>query len=168
MEEILHQFGFNGGLFVAQIINFLILAFLFKKFLYASLLKMLDERKKKIEQGLKDSEKAAIALSSANAEREKILNAASTESQAMIEDTKKAAEQIKEEILADARTNAEKIIAEAKKQSELEMERMRKEASTMSLALSKSILNTVIKGLFTKEQQAEVMKKGLKEIERHG
>lgn len=168
MGEILHQFGFNAGLFVAQIINFLILAFLFKKFLYSSLLEMLEKRKKKIEQGLKDSEKAALALENAQAEKEKILSDASKESQKIIEDTKKSAEELKSQILESARVDAEKIITEAKKQSELEMERMRKQAGDMSLKLSKKILDRVITDLFSKADQEKLIQKGLQEIEKNG
>ncbi len=168
MEHILEQFGFNWGLFIAQIINFLILAFLFKKFLYSSLLEMIDKRRKTIEQGLKDSEKAALALESAQSEKDVILKQAAQESQAIIEETKKTADSLKEEILLTARTEAEKIITDAKKQSEIEMEKMKKEAATMSLALSKAVLDKVVTDLFSKSEKETVIKKGLERIQKNG
>jgi F-type H+-transporting ATPase subunit b len=166
--EILNEFGFNAGLFFAQIVNFLILAFVFKRFLYKPLLKVLDDRKKTIEKGITDSEKAAKALASAEEERSDILHNASKESQRIIDDTKKSAETIKEEILESARTDAEKIMSDAKRQSNLEMERMRKEAQNMSLQLSKTILERVIVQIFSKEEQEKLIKKGLQEIEKNG
>jgi F-type H+-transporting ATPase subunit b len=166
--EILNEFGFNAGLFFAQIVNFLILAFVFKRFLYKPLLKVLNDRKNTIAKGIEDSEKAAKALATAEEEKSDILHKASKESQKIIEDTKKSAEAIKEEILNSARTDADKLMAEAKKQSELEMDKMRKEAQHMSLQLSKTILERVIVQMFSKEEQEKLIKKGLQEIEKNG
>jgi F-type H+-transporting ATPase subunit b len=166
--EILNEFGFNTGLFLAQIVNFLILAFVFKKFLYKPILKVLEDRKKAIAKGIKESEEASAALASAEDERTKILQTASKESQKIIDETKKSAEEIRSQILESAQKDAEKMVAEAKKQSEMEMDRMRKEASDMSLQLSKSILERVITQLFSKSEQEILIKKGLQEIERNG
>jgi F-type H+-transporting ATPase subunit b len=166
--EILNEFGFNAGLFFAQIVNFLILAFVFKKFLYKPLLKVLNDRKNTIEKGIKDSEEAAKALATAEEEKSLILHKASKESQKIIDDTKKSAETLKEEILNSARSEAEKVMTEAKKQSELEMDKMRKEAQNMSLQLSKTILEKVITQMFSKDEQVKLIKKGLQEIEKNG
>lgn len=166
--EILQKFGFDTGLFLAQVVNFLILAFVFKKFLYKPILKTLETRRKKIAQGIADAEKAEIAKQAAEQERDRIIKEATTEAQKIIDDMRKHAEEMRTEILEEARTDADKIIATAKEQSDLEMERMRKEAGSMSLTLSKSILNHVLSQLFTKDEQAKIMKKGLKEIETNG
>lgn len=166
--EILGKFGFDLGLFFAQIVNFLILAFVFQKFMYKPLLKMLHDRRRKIADGLADAEKAAIAREEAEKEREKIVAAATTEAQQIIDDTKKHAEVVREEVLSKAREESEKIITNAKSQSKLEMERMRKEAGSMSLSLSKSILSNVVKQLFSKSEQETLIQKGVKEIEKNG
>jgi F-type H+-transporting ATPase subunit b len=166
--DILGKFGFEWGLFLAQIVNFLILAYLFQRFLYKPLLKTLKDRREKIAEGLSDAEKATLAKEAAESEKSKIIKAAAAEAQKIIDDTKKQGEVIREEILSKAREDADKIMATAKEQSNLEMERMRKEAGNMSLTLSKSILENVIKGLFDKNEQSELVKKGLKEIEKNG
>ena len=44
--EILNNFGFQPTLFIAQIVNFLILAYVFKRFLYKPILKTLKDRQK--------------------------------------------------------------------------------------------------------------------------
>lgn len=166
--EILNEFGFNGGLFMAQVVNFLILAFVFKKFLYKPILKVLDSRRKTIAKGLADSEKATAALASAEDERNKVLKETAKESQKILDETKRTAEALRSEILEQAKTDAEKIIKEAKEQSNLEMERMRKEAATMSLTLSKSILDKVVSQIFSKSEKELIMKKGLEEIKKNG
>ena len=55
--EIIKQFGINPILLAAQVVNFIVLLFIFKKLLYKPILKVLDERKKKIEER-KEKEKA--------------------------------------------------------------------------------------------------------------
>lgn len=166
--EILNEFGFNLELFIAQIVNFLILAFIFKKFLYKPILKVLADRRKTIAQGIADSEKAATALATAEEERNKILKEAAKESQKIIDETKKTADTLRTQILDQAKSDAEKIMKEAKEQSNLEMERMRKEAATMSLTLSKSILDRVVSQIFSKSEKESIVKKGLQEIEKNG
>ena len=60
--ELLNEFGFNPPLFIAQIINFLILSFFFKLLLYKPILKMIKDRQNTIGKGLTDAENARVAL----------------------------------------------------------------------------------------------------------
>src|SRR3989344_2501397 len=71
--EILKNFGFEPVFFTAQIINFLILFFVFKRFLYKPILKILKDRTNAIEKGLRDTESARVALEEAEAQKEKII-----------------------------------------------------------------------------------------------
>ena len=71
--EIIQKFGLEARLFLFQLVNFLIIVFVLKKFLFAPLKKMLDERKRKIEQSLQDAENAKIILGNAAEEKKKIL-----------------------------------------------------------------------------------------------
>ncbi len=60
--EILNNFGFEPILFVAQIVNFVIIYLLLKKFLYKPVLKLLKERRDIITKGLKQAEESARLL----------------------------------------------------------------------------------------------------------
>ena len=51
--------GFNLPALIAQLINFLLLLLIFRVLLYKPLLKMLDERKKRIQEGLDASDEAS-------------------------------------------------------------------------------------------------------------
>ncbi len=165
--EILNQFGFSPILFFGQIVNFLILAFIFKKFLYKPILKTLNERKKKIAKGLKDAEEAAEALSHAESEKEVILVKASKEAEKILDDTKKAAEEMRDEILTGARSDADKIITSAKAQVDAQMEEMEKRAKKASLDNSVAILEKVLDSLFTKDERKKIMDKNMKVLEAH-
>ena len=73
LKDILNLFGLEGKLFIAQIINFAILLFILKKFLYEPIAKMMEERKAKIKQGLDDAEKAKKTLLEADSKKILIL-----------------------------------------------------------------------------------------------
>src|SRR5581483_10771761 len=101
--ELFRDFGFEPTLFFAQIINFLILAYVFKRFLYKPILKVLKDREHKIKQGLKDADQAAADRQNAEAERERIIKQAGVEAEKILTETKKTAEEMKNQILEQTR-----------------------------------------------------------------
>ena len=119
--EILKNFGFEPVFFTAQIINFLILFFVFKRFLYKPILKILKDRTNAIEKGLRDTESARVALEEAEAQKDKIIAAAAEEAEKIIKETKTNAHVIREELFGKSREEAEKIIAQAHDAALLEL-----------------------------------------------
>ncbi len=108
--DILSQFGVNPLLLAAQVVNFLILLFVLKKFLYGPILKVLEKRKLTIEQSLKHAEEIEqklVAISEeeekrlikASQEGEKIIKQASESSVAIIDESRKKAEAVYQKIL---------------------------------------------------------------------
>lgn len=108
--EALDSLGIDWKLFIAQVVNFLILLFILSKLLYKPLLKLFDERSKKIEQGLKDAEISSKNLEQAEKEAEKIRQNAYKEANELLANSKKEAEEQTKAIIADAHKEAEKII----------------------------------------------------------
>lgn len=165
--EILNQFGFEPLLFFGQIVNFLILAFIFKKFLYKPILKTLKDREHKISKGLKDAEGASLALTNAENEKDKILTKASKEAEKILDDTKTASETLRAEILSKAKEEADKIITAAKKEVDTQMDEMEKRAKKASLDNSVAILEKVLDNLFTKEEKKKILDKNMKTLTEH-
>lgn len=164
--EILGNFGFKPELFIAQIVNFLILAYVFKRFLYKPILKVLREREEKIKQSLEDAEKATEALARAEEERDEIIKKATKEAEKIINQTREGAEKIKEDILSDAKSESDRIIKETRAQAKLEMEKIEKLARSTSLAMSQKILEEVIQTLLSREEKEKVIKKGFEQIKK--
>ena len=162
--EILHQFGFDLKLFIAQIVNFLILAYIFKRFLYKPILNIFKEREEKIKAGLENAEKAKEALDNAKLDREAMLRETKTEANAIIENTKKMAEDMRQEFAAKSKAESERIVAEAKVQAQSEMKKVEKEVKNMSLDLSQKLLNEVIGKLFTEEEKQKILSRAVESI----
>ncbi len=165
--EILDQFGFDIKLFVAQIVNFLVIAYVFKRFLYKPLLAILEKRKSTIKKGLLDAEKAEKALSEAEEKKDAILAKAGKEAERLINEAKNQATSARELMLEDTKKEIATMMEATKIQIELEKENFKKEAKNLSLELSRQILSTTIESLFDKKEQDTLIKKGITKIKSH-
>ncbi len=165
--EILKNFGFEPGFFIAQIVNFLILAFVFKKYLYKPLLKVLNDRQEKIKTGLDEANQAHEALEKANVERDQLLQEAAREAEKILIETKAASEKIKEDMLSESKKAAEKILSAASNQAKLEIERIQKESKNLALDISKKVLDKVIEDMFTKEEKDKILKRNIQRLKKY-
>ena len=163
--QLFKDFGFEPTFFVAQIINFLILAFVFKKFLYKPVLSVLKKRQKQIAQGIEDAQKAAEELEKANEKHDKILKDASAEADKILAEAKADAESTRDKILSDAHANAEKIIAEARITGAAEREKMLSEAKDAAVMISRKMLERIVDDLFTKEEKEKIIARDIKKLE---
>lgn len=167
MEKLLQNFGFDQTFFVAQIINFLILAFLFKRYLYKPILKVLKDREKKIADGLADAEKANLALAEADARKDEIIAAATSEGEKIIEETKRNAGELRDSLNAASKKEADRIVQDAKAAVQSEFDRAQHLAEETSLDLSKKILDRILSEIFTKEEKEKIIKRNIKVLEKH-
>jgi F-type H+-transporting ATPase subunit b len=122
--DALNSLGIDWKLLLAQIINFLILFLILRKFLFAPIVKMLGERKDKIAKGLKDAQSAQERLDEASAEAKKVVSKAMHEAQTIIASAKKEAEDQKNKIIAEAQEKATKTIQEAKERAKAEEDKL--------------------------------------------
>jgi F-type H+-transporting ATPase subunit b len=114
------KLGINLPGLIAQFINFGILlvafTFVFKKFVFP----MMDERKKRIEEGMQASEDAKRRLAEAQTEVSAEMLRARQEAQALIAQSQQTATRMAEEARGVARTEAEQIIERARAEIQLE------------------------------------------------
>ena len=131
MSEIFTTFGIEWKLLLINAINFGILLLGLWYFLYAPMMRMLEARREKVAQGVKDAEKAAEELHAVEAARAAKLAAAGKEADDIVSHARKsgsdktkelvnAAEAASATILRDAESQAkelkEKAIAESKQE----------------------------------------------------
>lgn len=161
--EILNQFGVNPILLAAQVVNFLILLFILKRFLYKPILQVLEQRKQKIEESLKNAEEIEKRLQETNEEVEKTLAKALQEGQKIIDESKKTGVQIMEDskqTAAEIIENAYKQAAEVQKAEYAKLEqRIRENAGQIvAIALEK------VTGQVLNKKQKEMIDKGMKNL----
>jgi len=142
--EALTSLGIDWKLLIAQIVNFLVLLVLLWKFLYNPLVKMLAERKKKIEQGLKDAEDARAQLEQTKNETRRLIATATSESEKIVKSAKQEMELETKHKLDETQKRAEEILTSAKKQAQDEQKKIvdkaKKEISDLAIQISEKIL----------------------------
>ncbi len=140
--------GINGPFLISQIVNFLILFAALYFLLWKRVLKMLDERKQRIAQGLADAEQARKDRERAEAEYQERIRQAEEEREEILAKAAREGEQAKEKILAEARSEAERIIAEARAEIERERQEMlaelRGQVATLAIAVSNKIIGEAL------------------------
>ncbi len=108
------------GTLIVQMIVFLILVWFTMKFVWPPITAALDERAKKIADGLSAADKAKADLAAANQRVEQQLSAARDDAAKRLADAERLAQQIVEEAKGRANEEAAKIIAAARAEAEQE------------------------------------------------
>ena len=168
LTNILNLFGLESKLFIAQIINFVILLIILKVFLYKPIAKMLEDRKAKIKQGLDDAENAKKVLIDADNQKILILKEAKVDADKILENTKVSSENYKQKSTEDAKKQAAEIVDNAKKQAQDEFIKASKQVGAMSVDLSKKIVAKILSEIFTEEDKNTVLSKAVEKIEQGG
>ena len=125
--------------FILQMIVFLILVWFTMKFIWPPITAALDERAKKIADGLSAADKAKAELSAANQRVEQQLSAARTDATKRLADAERLGQQLVEEAKARATDEGNKIIAAAKVEAG-------QEASKARDALRDQVAGLAVKG----------------------
>ena len=164
--EIFKNFGFDPILLIAQIVNFLIILFLLKKFLYKPVLDMLKKRKDDIEKGVRDAEEGRLTLEKALEEEKKILRKAQEQSKKIIDDASTQAVLIANDIEQNSRKQAEKILADTKIQIAQESKEAEKRLAQDVSKLSIEFLSTSLKEIFGEKEEKLIIEKTIKRLKK--
>ena len=129
---------------IAQFVVFFILAGFTMKFVWPPLIKALDERAKKIADGLAAADRGKADLAAAEKRVQAELSSARDEGQKRVGDAEKRAQLIIEEAKKTAAEEAARIIANAKADAEQQVnkarEELRGEVATLAVKGAEQIL----------------------------
>jgi F-type H+-transporting ATPase subunit b len=112
-----------NGTLIAQLVIFLLVLFILYRLAWGPLLRILNERRARIAQGVEATQKALQELEAAEKERQAKLDEARREAQAILDRIAKQGEDLRKELEAKAREQAEGLIAKAR--AEIEQERQK-------------------------------------------
>ena len=136
------SFGFDVRIFFSQVISFVIVALLLKKFAYKPILGVLEERRQRIAEGLLNAEKIKQQLAEAEQRYQEILAKGNSEAQKMIDEARASAGVIAERKQQEAIVAAEQLLAKAREASVLEHERT---MSQLKRELGRLVVDTTAK-----------------------
>jgi F-type H+-transporting ATPase subunit b len=124
MESLIQNLGINWKLLAAQMVNFFILLWLLKRFLYGPIIELLARRREAVEKSAGDVENIKEQLAGIETKRQEELDRARKEAGAIVEEARKAAKERGEELMKETEKRVEKIVAEAKRHIEEERVKM--------------------------------------------
>jgi F-type H+-transporting ATPase subunit b len=164
--ELIQEFGVNPVLLTAQIVNFLIIAYVLKRYLYVPVLELLKKREQTIKQGQDDAAEAAKLLAKAEEKERDMLKKAQTEAKAIIEAAKlqQADMLAKAEIATQAQADA--MLQEARASIAYEVKETEKRLAEHVSGLAIAFLQKSISGIFTEKEQDAIMANALTQIKK--
>ena len=127
-QNIADQFGVNWPMFIAQAVNFTLVAFVIYRFGFKGILSTIKEREKQISDSLKHAEKIKLQLEETEKKQKETLQEASIEAKKTVAGAQEQAKSYAEAQKEDARKQAEEIVAKAKESMELEREQVLNDA----------------------------------------
>ena len=136
----------NLSEFIPALIAFLVIWVVLAKFAWPMIVGMLDKRQETIKNNLDEAEAAKIEAQRSLEEYKQQLAEARREAAGIVDEARRAGEQVKADITAQAQAQADEMIAKAKKSIEKE-----KQAAIADLQSSVADLSVAVAGRFIGE-----------------
>jgi len=163
MDKLINDFSF--GLFFWQLIIFVGLILLLRKFAWKPILDAVNEREEGIRTALLSAENARNEMQNLQADNQRILQEARMERDALL----KEAREMKEKMISDSKNEAQavgqKMIEQAKAAIESEknaaMAELKSQVSSLSLEIAEKLLKDE---LSNKEAQTKLVEKMLGDV----
>ena len=147
-----------------QMINFGVILFVFFKFLYKPILKVLDQRSERIDEGLLAAQRNLEEKEKLEEFKKAELLKAEMQAQKIIEDTRVEAQVLAQKLLAEAKAQAE---ASIKKDEAAFLAKMADEESRLSARLSDLVMITtksLLKDSLTLEHQQSIIDNQIRQL----
>lgn len=164
VTETARAFGISWPLFISQVISFSIVAFLLHRFAYKPILRVLEERRQRIAEGLANAEKIREELARTEAARLDVLEGANRRANELIEEARAAAARLQEQESQKAIATAEQIIARAREAAAADHARMLAELRREVGRLVAETTGRVAGKILTSEDQRRLIEETNREL----
>jgi F-type H+-transporting ATPase subunit b len=141
MAQLFATFGVNWKLLLIQAVNFGLLLLALRYFLYGPIMRIIDERRGKIAEGVRAAEAADQRLANAKTEADGIVGDAAHQAEGLVATARSSASDRAQEIVKAAEAKAESVLKdasvraeEAKRQALAESEREIAKAAMLAAA----------------------------------
>jgi len=162
MEKLINDFSF--GLFFWQIILFVLLLLLLKKFAWKPILEALDSREEGIQNALDEADKARQEMVDLKSSNDKILKEARLERDGLLKDARMIKDKMISEAKDEANIQSNKIIEQARTAIENEklaaITELKNQVAELSIGIAENIMQDE---LSNKGKQISLIEKMLNE-----
>ncbi len=164
IKQVLSSFGVSWPSFLASLANFVILLAILQRFAYKPLLQVLDERRRKIAESMKQTEQIREELARTQAAREELLAKANEAAQRMIDEARLAADKFRDQKLSEALLSAQETLRKAQEAGRQEREKIMADLRREMVGLVVATTAKVAGRILTAEDQKRLADETLKEL----
>ncbi|MGB5418767.1 F0F1 ATP synthase subunit B [Algibacter sp.] len=162
MDKLINEFSI--GLFFWQLVLFIGLVLLLRKFAWKPILDAVEKREDGIKDALDAAEKAKLEMTNLQADNEKLLKEARAERETMLKEARDIKNKTIEDAKGEAQAQANKIIAQAQAAIESEkkaaMAELKNHVAGLSLEIAEKVVRTE---LSNKDKQLKLVETMLAE-----
>jgi len=163
MGDLFTELGINVPVLLTQIVTFVLLLVLLRFLAYKPIMRMLDERSRRIKESMEQAEELKKQTAGAQEEIKKQLEQASREGQERIARALKAGEDVKQKAQADAKKEAEALVGRARSEIQRERDEAIGEVRREFADLTVLAAGKVIEKSLDREEHRELIEKVLEE-----
>lgn len=160
----LANIGFDWKVALANLVNFLIIFYLLKRFVFSKMQSTLDARKQKIADGLEHAQKAETAKVMAEEEKKQTLEKAREEAAGIVQSARDEERRIVGEAGAKGEQEAQSIIEQGRARIAAEEQSMREGVEREAGAAIVASVRTILKEEITAEKSARIIKDELAKL----
>ncbi|MBI3638184.1 F0F1 ATP synthase subunit B, partial [Candidatus Wolfebacteria bacterium] len=149
MAELIEKLGIDWRLILAQIVNFTILFFVLRKFVYGPVMDLLDKREKRVKEAENFAQNIDNKMAEIESDAKSKTDEAAKKADLIIHKAQERAKEREKEIISEASEKSQKIIEEAKWSAGQEKERvfqeLKKEMGSLVVSAAQKIIEKDIK-----------------------
>jgi F-type H+-transporting ATPase subunit b len=164
VHQLLTQFGVTWPKFLAQVVLFLIVYLILKKFAFGPVIAVFEERRRIIEEGQTNAEKIKKQLAESELRCQEILRKANADAQRIIEEGRTSSDAATQKHLQQAIKDAESIIVKANENVTLERARMVAEVKKEMVHLVVDTTAKVAGKILSEEDQQRLASETAKQL----
>lgn len=164
MGELLEQLGIKPLSLLAQIVNFGILLLILWRFLYKPMLKVLGERRNRIDKSIKDAEQIEADLESSRTKAQEIVTDANERATKVMHSVEREAEAKRTEKLRSAEAEGAQIFKRAEESIKEERASLKRQLQAETLTLVTQATERVVAKGIDPKMQRKLIDEALKEL----
>jgi F-type H+-transporting ATPase subunit b len=161
---IIGTLGLNWKLFLAQLVNFSIILYILRKYVFVPISQKLSERSEKIEKALKDAQDIEVQKTEFDKWKNEEISKTRVEISEMMEKAEKESQAFKQAKVLETKQAQEKIIQQANLTISSNQAKAMTEVKEHAADLVTTATEKILKQKLDGKKDAELVKESLKDI----
>ena len=164
--EIFDTFDVHWNTFICQLINFLVVCFVLRKFAYRPVMELLAKRRQRIADGESKLTEIEEQIAASEKRTQEAIQEANERAKRLVEEAKESAAAIGEKKTQEAATEAKNILAKAEEAAKAERDKIQTELKQEFGRLVANTTAQVAGKVLNDEDQKRINEEALAEVDR--